>query len=113
MACGPSHQEWLDSNIVSIEAFRAKIDALISKYSTPRMPLDKKSRSSKTSIRSSQASSSRARVKLAEEKAALNAQRSSLEEKCRLEQEEIMLRAKHERELHALSKAKKLVIRRI
>ena len=118
-ACSSSHQEWLDENIRSIEVFRARVDGILVKFSTPRGDRfhGGDSTSSHKSHRSfTSSTSSRARMKVAEEKAALLAKRASLEEKSRLQEEKSRLQEErvrtnlqYEREMMKLEKASQLV----
>ena len=40
-ACSSHYQEWLSTHIVSIEKFRARVDSIVTKYTTPRMDRDR------------------------------------------------------------------------
>ena len=104
----PANQEWLESHIVSIEAFRARVDSVIARFTTPRDHFERWSNNSKSSRRTSSSTSSRARLRVAEEKATLMAERASLEERAQLAEREANLKASFERELLTITKAKKV-----
>lgn len=87
-SCSDEHQQWLDNHTAGINAFRKKIQDIL----YPARPLSVKSKSSISRAPS-------VKLQIAQQKAKLKAKREMLQENAKLREEELTLRAKHDREL--------------
>ena len=106
-ACGDQHGAWLSKHMEAINSFRKRVEDVLQRFSEPRI-LEARSAASSRSSRSSGSSFSRAKIKLAEERAAVNAQKISLAEKIELKESEVKLKARFEEDLLKIEKAKQI-----
>ena len=105
-ACGTEHIKWLGNYTEYIDAFRNRVEASMRSFSERRDPTPIKCLSTRSSSASSAAS--KARIKLAEERAAAQSKRSLILKKRQLDEKELQLKTQHEQNVIQLNSDREL-----